>query len=92
MRSIRLARLRTEMTLSVMPDNRENRQADALAETSLFERQHDVLNEMAELIKAYNDRLTLERRDFGQHYVEGTFNICVKLRARGWRLLPVDLD
>jgi len=38
-------------------------QADALPEKPLLKRQHDALNELADLMKRYDDRLTLECRN-----------------------------
>jgi hypothetical protein len=58
-------------------------QADALPEKSLLKRQHDALNELADLMKRYDDRLTLECRNLGQRYVEGRLEIGLKLRSRG---------
>src|SRR5205807_69071 len=43
----------------------------------------DALHELADLMKRYDDRLTLERRDFGQRYIEGRLDIGLELRARG---------
>jgi hypothetical protein len=52
-----------------------------LSKETLLERQNDALNELADLFQAYDERLTLECRDWGQRYIDGRLEIALKLRS-----------
>src|SRR6185437_13363777 len=53
-----------------------------LREKSALERQHDALNEMADLMQRYDDRLTLQGRDFAERYIDGRLTVVLNGRSR----------
>lgn len=53
-----------------------------LRKKSTFERQQDLLDELAHLVEDSNNRLTLESSNIAQGYIEGRINLYLEVRSR----------
>jgi hypothetical protein len=53
-----------------------------LRKKSTFERQHDALNELTDMMQRYNYRLTLQGLNFAERYIDGRLTVVLNVRSR----------